>query len=311
MSRIDDALSKVGGQQHQPLLGTGEHLGEYPAEAAADSPLEFPTELRPDQELAQPVSAPVADAFISSPRSVDLSVGATEGQEKVVGSSIGDPLLIEQFRKMAATLHQLQLDRGIRTVMVASALAGEGKTLTALNLALTLSESYRRRVLLIDADLRRPTLHTLLNVSNASGLTDTLHHDQTDARATVFEVGPRLALLPAGRPSADPMSLVTSGRMRNLLAAAAREFEWVVLDTPPVLMLPDAHLLADMVDVALVIAEAGRTPAHLVLKAIDMIGRERVGGVVLNRTDPKEVAATFGYGYSSEYAARYPGHPAV
>ena len=311
MSRIDDALSKSGGQQGQSLLGSGAHLGEYPAESAAESPLEPSVEPSDDLQPLQPLPAPAGDAFISSPRSVEFTIGATDGQEKVVVSSIGDPLLIEQFRKMAATLHQMQLDRGIRTVMVASALAGEGKTLTALNLALTLSESYRRRVLLIDADLRRPALHTLLHVSNASGLTDTLHHDQTDRRATVFEVGPRLALLPAGRPSADPMSLVTSGRMRSLLSSAGQQFEWVVLDTPPVLMLPDAHLLADMVDVALVIAEAGRTPAHLVLKAIEMVGRERVAGVVLNRTDRKEVAATFGYGYSSEYAARYPGRPAA
>jgi capsular exopolysaccharide synthesis family protein len=313
MSRIDEAMSKAGGQGAQPLLGSGERLDVYPAEsrdggsngsaARADEP---DVKVVPHSQ-EEPVVSP--ERFVTEPRPVEFRVGAMEAQEKVVVSSVGDPLLVEQFRRMAATLHQLQLDQGTRIVMVASALAGEGKTLTSLNLALTLSESYRRRVLLVDADLRRPALHSLLHVANASGLTDTLHHDHNGAHATIFEVGARLALLPAGRPSADPMSLVTSGRMRNLLAAARDQFDWVVVDTPPVLMMPDTHLLSAMVDVAVVVAEAGRTPAPLVAKAIEMIGRERVAGVVLNRTEPREVAATFGYRYSSDYADRYPKSP--
>jgi capsular exopolysaccharide synthesis family protein len=302
MSRIDDAMIKLGVQQPEDVLGSRDNLEVYPAES--------PGEVKPAARAAVAVADDI-DAFVPTPRPVEFSFGEREGEEKVVVSSIGDPLLVEQFRKMAATLHQMQLDHQTHTVMLASALAGEGKTLTALNLALTLSGSYRRRVLLVDADLRRPTLHTLLNVPNGSGLTDALQHEQqSNGHATIFEVAPRLALLPAGRPSADPMSLVTSSRMRSLLSAAAKEFDWVVLDTPPVLMLPDAHLLAAMVDVALVVAVAGRTPAHLALRAIEMVGRERVAGVVLNRTDPKEVAATFGYGYSSHYADRYPGKTA-
>ena len=81
---------------------------------------------------------------------------------------------IEQYRKLGAALHEAQQERGLRSVLCTSALMGEGKTVTACNLALTLSESYGRRVLLIDADLRRPQIHTMFGIPNAAGLADTL-----------------------------------------------------------------------------------------------------------------------------------------
>jgi capsular exopolysaccharide synthesis family protein len=217
---------------------------------------------------------------------------------KVMTAGDIDPVSVEQYRRLAAVLHHAQMDRGIKRAMVASAVAGEGKTLTALNLALTLSASYHRRVLLIDADLRCPRVHELLDVENASGLNDALTNTR-QSRASLLAVSPRLSVLLAGRPNPDPMSALTSARMGQVLNKAAESYDWVIVDTPPVVMLPDTSLLAAMVDVALLVIRAGRTSCDLIDRAIAALGRDRVLGVVLNCVDEENL---------SEYASsRYLG----
>jgi capsular exopolysaccharide synthesis family protein len=200
---------------------------------------------------------------------------------------------VEQYRKVAATLHQIQLQRGVKVVMVASALPGEGKTLTSANLALTLSESYRRRVLLIDADLRRPQLHEVFQVPNGPGLNEGLKLP-ADQRLSVIEMSPRLVLLPGGSPDPDPMSILTSDRMRRVVTEASASFDWVILDAPPIVPLPDTNLLAGMVDLAVLVIAAGRTPYNMIVRAVEILGRERIAGVVLNRVDESIVAANSG-----------------
>jgi protein-tyrosine kinase len=200
---------------------------------------------------------------------------------KVVSGPRMDSESAEQYRRLAAALHHVQVERGIKKVMVTSAVAGEGKTLTALNLALTLSESYRRRVVLIDADLRCPRLHELLDVANVAGLNDALK-DTRQTKLPLVQVSPRLSALPAGRPDPDPMGALTSRRMALILDDTEANFDWVIVDAPPVVLLPDTNLLAAMVDVAIVVVQAGRTAYDLVDRAIQAVGRQRVLGVVLN-----------------------------
>jgi capsular exopolysaccharide synthesis family protein len=211
---------------------------------------------------------------------------------------------VEQYRRLAATLHHEQVERGIKVVMVASALSGEGKTLTATNLALTLSHSYDRRVLLIDADLRRPAIHRIFNLPNTSGLNEGLRADVLQ-KLSLLQVSPRLAVLPAGKPDPDPMRALTSGRMRRVLAEAAEAFEWVIVDTPPVTVLPDANLLASMVDAAVLVVGAGKTPCASVQRAISGVGRDRILGVVLNRVAEGVLGRQFyydTYSYTGEAA---------
>jgi capsular exopolysaccharide synthesis family protein len=218
---------------------------------------------------------------------------------KVVTGREMDPTSVEQYRRLAATLHHEQSERGINKVMVASAVPGEGKTLTALNLALTLSESYRRRVVLVDADLRRPRVHDMLNIPNGTGLNETLTQ-RGQSRATLVHVSPRLSVLPAGRPNSDPMGALSSQRMARLLEKAAANFDWVVVDTPPVVQLADANLLAAMVDVAVLVIEAGRTSYDLSDRAITALGRERILGIVLNGVVEADESDYAYSGYSIE-----------
>lgn len=219
--------------------------------------------------------------------------------EKIVATPSVRPAFAEQYRRLAGTLHQAQVERGVKRVMITSALPGEGKTLTATNLALTFSESFQRTVLLVDADLRRPSLHDIFQVPNVSGLGDGLRAGE-DEKLSLVQITPRLTLLTAGRPDPDPLGGLTSDRMRRVLEEAARRFDWVVIDTPPVGLLPDANLLAGMVDSTLLVVQAGKTPYTLVQRAAAAIGRERILGVVLNRA---EESIGTSHGYYSYYDA--------
>jgi capsular exopolysaccharide synthesis family protein len=207
---------------------------------------------------------------------------------------------IEQFRKLATALHQAQRERGVKVVMVASAAPGEGKSLTAANLARILSGSYRRRVLLVDADLRRPVLHLVHYVENQCGLDEMLDNDGPIVELQTVRLASNLDLLTAGRPNPDPIAALTSPRMRELLAFAASMYDWVLVDTPPVVLMPDSELLGCMVDATLLVVAAGETDYRLVTKAVAALGRERILGVVLNKVDESEVASPYeAYEYTS------------
>jgi capsular exopolysaccharide synthesis family protein len=219
---------------------------------------------------------------------------------KIVTDNNMSPLSREQYRRLAAVLHDAQATAGTRVVMMASAVAGEGKTLTASNLALTLSESYRKNVLLIDADLRKPTLHEVFMINSAVGLTEGLN-PASDTKLVVHQVSPRLAVLPAGRPTTDPMASLISDRMRQLIEEAKDSFDWVIIDTPPVVLLPDANLLAAMADAAVLVIRANSTPHALVKRAVDAIGAQRILGTVLNQTTSVALPGYGAYYYGNYY----------
>jgi receptor protein-tyrosine kinase len=209
---------------------------------------------------------------------------ATAWRDRLANGPHANPILVEQFRRLAATLHHAQSASGIRVIMLTSASPDDGKTWTALNLALVLSESYRRRVLLIDADLRRPSLADITDVTDTVGLSDALRAP-TDKKLGILQIAPNLNLLPAGRPDPDPMGGLTSARMRQILEEAAGQFDWVILDAPPMNPMADAGLLAHMVEGAVFVIRAGKTQYEAAQKSIDALGRDRILGVVLNGVD--------------------------
>lgn len=223
--------------------------------------------------------------------------------EKLVVSANVPQTLREQYRRLAATLHHAQEQRQVKTIMITSAVPDEGKSLTATNIALTLSESYERRVLLVDADLRRPSLDEIFLLPKTSGLNEALSGDP-DRKVSLIQVSRNLSLLTAGAPDSDPMSALTSERMRRLLSEAAAAFDWVIIDTPPIGILTDANLLGTMVDAALLVIRANRTPAALIQRAIDSIGRNRIMGVVLNRADRANMLGNDAYYQSYYYNAK-------
>jgi len=316
MSRIDEAMRRAAATDATAQAPSSQALEELVTvgagnEAAALSQEPFPLELqdrrsRPPAEKSQ---APSGNSYETSesreapsPESSLFDRIDSRLTEKIVVDQNMNAASREQYRRLAAVLHDAHNTQGLQVIMVASAVAGEGKTLTASNLALTFSESYQKRVLLIDADLRRPTLHSVFRLDTTLGLGDGLL-STGESKMLVRQVSPRLAVLPAGRPSSDPMAGLTSDRMQRLIAEARQSFDWVILDTPPVMLLPDAHLLASMVEGVVMVVRANSTPFELIKRATDAIGRQRILGVVLNRAEPGHTAdhyQYYGYGETGE-----------
>ena len=313
MSRLEDALRRAGRSATTPETINVPSARALDWFASADESKDGAKE-EPQQPavaaatLPPPVERPAApSAAARRPADVRLQTPIGHGtpfSERLVTHRGIAPVAVEQYRRMAATLHHAQRDRGIRVLMVASAVPGEGKTLTVTNLALTLSESYRRRVLVVDADLRRPMVHQVFGIPNTLGLNDVLKASE-DRRPAVVQVSPRLHVLTAGRPDPDPMSGLTSERMLRVVREAADRFDWVILDTPPLALLPDANLLGAMVDVAVLVVGAGRTPLKMIERAVETLGRDRIVGVVLNRVEDKNITPEYASDrYQYQYAPR-------
>jgi len=266
-------------------------LGSYPMEAPTPV-LELPA--RPLRHRTG-VSHPRTDAAAAATRTAGLGPFASGLEGKIVLGQ-ATPVAVEQYRRLAATLHELQAERGVKTLMVTSAVPKEGKTLTVSNLAMTLSESFGRRVLLIDADLRRPSVHEIFGVPNTHGLRDGLTSATTEL--SLVQLSRNLTILPAGKADSNPMAGLTSERMRVLLEESSAAFDWVLLDAPPVGIMPDANLLAALTQGVLFVVAAASTPHSVVERAIADIGRDQIVGIVLNGVEPSNITQA---GYYEEY----------
>lgn len=284
MSRVSEALTRAqgGALPGEPGL-EAEFAAALPSERAAEL---WPTEratARPRREQLSPDTGGEAAARHVAPKTTFDALARTKVAKLVLNAEL-EPTSVEQYRRLGARLHLGQAQQGTKVVMVTSALVGEGKTVTATNLALTLSESYKKRVLLIDADLRRPGVHELFGIPNFTGLNDGIRSGE-ERQVPVVRVTDHLSVLTAGRPDADPMSVLSSDRMRRVVSDAAAAFEWVIIDTPPVALLSDAHLLATLVDTVVLVVRAGVTPLQAIQTATLVVGRDKIMGVVLNCAD--------------------------
>lgn len=287
MSRIDEALRKLSDESGSSAPAETPATPEpewsfqpYQREKEAPRRAERPSPVQAERVPAafpQPVAVAAA-----KPKSKPAATNGIDNNKLVTGSD-ASPVLVEQYRRLAAVLDQAHAEKQIKTIAITSSLPREGKTLTSANLALTLSESYGRRVLLIDADLRRPSLHTALGVANGRGLGDVLRSPQRDW--SFIEVTERLSLLPGGRAERNPLSALSSDRMKELLEAAEAQYDWVIMDTPPVGVLSDAQIVGRLAGGVLFVIAAGQTPYALVERAIAEIGQECILGTVLNRVE--------------------------
>jgi len=304
MSRLDEALSRARN-----------FTAEMPSAPAGGSGVDFVAEDQPAASSVDQRDAPLGEAP-AAPAPVAVGVPEPDDQAQVIeaagciedlpvaeklmlaGDRNGDRTSVEQYRRLAARLMLAKAQHGITTVMITSALPGEGKTLTAANLALTLSESYRREVLLMDADLRRPCIHQIFQVPNAAGLNDGARTD-VQRKVPLMRFSERLTLLTAGRPDPDPMSVLSGARMKRVLQEASERFEWVLVDTPPITLLTDAHLLSALVDVVVLVVRAGATPLPAIRKAVNAVGQDRVLGVVMNHADIGKMPDRYSHYYTA------------
>ena len=212
------------------------------------------------------------------------------------------PHAAEQFRTLRTRLYQLRSSQTLRTILVTSALAGEGKTFVTSNLAQAIVHQPDTRVLIIDADLRCARMHLSLGAPTAPGLTDYLR-GQAD-EMTIIQHGQEgnLCFIPGGNEVTNPSELLSNGRLKKLLDYMTRVFDWVIVDSPPCVPVADASILAALCDGVLLVVRAGSTPTHVAQRACQELQGRNVVGVVLNAIDDSNQNGSHyyqadGYGY--------------
>jgi protein-tyrosine kinase len=188
----------------------------------------------------------------------------------------------EQFRTLRSRLYHLRNGRPLKTLLVTSSMAGEGKTFVTGNLVRSMVRQPERRVLVIDADLRRPRLHLVFGSPTAPGLSDYLRGTHDESAVIQFGGTGNLCLIPSGTRVNNPSELLSNGRMKTLFERLGPAFDWIVIDSPPCLPVADSGVIANWCDGLLLVVRAGFTPSALIAKVRQELKGRNVVGVVLN-----------------------------
>ena len=204
----------------------------------------------------------------------------------------------EQYRVLSTRLSLLTRSKPSYVLVVTSAVKGEGKTFTTLNMAISMAQDFEEDILLIEGDLKHPDIHEYLKQNPGFGLVDVLEGKVEFDSATVDLFNGRLKILLAGTTAGNPLKLIASERMEELLAMARKQFKIILIDTPPVIPLADINLYSTFADGILVVIKAGKTPRSLVKKAVETLPGDKIVGMVLNEVDESSSPYQYGkYGY--------------
>jgi len=212
----------------------------------------------------------------------------------------------EAYRTLRTNVEFAAVDSGVRTLLVTSAVPGEGKTVTAANLAVVFAQA-GRRVLLVDADLRAPGIDAIFDLDNATGLTTAIHADRSLAVVASDTEVTGLRVVTTGPVPPNPAELLSSDRMRAIIAKAAADHDLVIIDSPPVEVVTDAAILSALVDGTVLVVDARRTRRRSLRRARETLSAAdaRVLGVVLNRIRDRSGADYREY-YGDAYASQEP-----
>ena len=306
MSRIHEALKKAAQERSAQLAKTGDsaflELAAAPTEAPSGLTATAPiSEPEPDEPMVR-TKVPVADSLsylryedlvkkCATPKwAIDRRLSVFDGNdEKQLGA--------ERFRTLRSRLYQVAGTRPLRRVMVTSSVPAEGKTFVAANLAQSIVRQPDRKVLLIDADLRASRLHQILGAPRTPGLSDYLSGDADEFQVVQKGLEVNLCFIPGGREVSNPSELLMNDRLKKLLELMTPLFDWIVLDTPPVLPVHDASMMADVCDGVLFVVRAGTTDHEMAAKATAEFQDRNLLGVVLNRVEDGAGYGGYYYGY--------------
>jgi protein-tyrosine kinase len=203
----------------------------------------------------------------------------------------------EQYRTIRTNIQFSSVDESIRTILVTSSGPEEGKSTTVANLAVVFAQQ-GKKVLLIDADLRKPTVHYTFQLDNTIGLTNVLTKQTQLEKAAVTTLVENLSVLSSGPIPPNPAELLGSKAMEDMLVAALEQFDIVIFDTPPVLAVTDAQILANRCDGTILVVGSGKTQIEPAMKSKELLlsSKGKLLGVVLNRKNAKDSQYYYYYG---------------
>lgn len=204
-------------------------------------------------------------------------------------------LAAEQYRAVRLAIETFRHERGTRTVAITSPGRGDGRTITAINLAGALAQAPDAKVVLVEADLRHPAVARALGMPPGRGLSSYLLDASMAPEAIITRpANVAFAVVTAGAASSMPYELLKSPRLAALMAALRERFDYVVLDTPPAMPYPDVGILRDLVDGFLIVVRANRTPREMLRDCTNVIGRQRGLGLIFN-DDERQAVPSFGH----------------
>jgi polysaccharide biosynthesis transport protein len=215
--------------------------------------------------------------------------------------------MAESYRALRTSLLLSNLGSPPKVIMVTSALPQEGKTTTSINCAVVLAQK-GVRVLLIDADLRRPSIHKTLGMGPRTGLSNVLTGSTTVEQAiSRTAVLPNLYVLPAGTPPPNPAELLASANMRDVLAQLREQYDHIIVDTPPSLSVTDAVVLSPRADAVVLVIRSSQTTKQALRRSRDILAQvnAKVVGVLLNAVDLSSPDYYYYYEYQGKYARYY------
>jgi receptor protein-tyrosine kinase len=284
MSRVPDAFrrAEMGGGPIEP-----QNLPVHP-----DAPLEF---LPMSAAGASSVRLNIHPAMLKDVEVVKFDP-APESHLLDLNNSHETPA--EEFRTLRTRLNHLQTLQPLHTAIVTSPSPAEGKTFTAVNLALAEAQLTESSVLLGDFDLRRPVVHNLFQIKRSPGISDYLTGQCTFAQALRKVDGMNMYLLPAGSAVKNPLELLNMRQVKALFEELPRTFNWSIFDTPPRLFSADANLLATLADGAHRVVKIGSTTFDNVTRAMQSLCENNVLGIVANGARASELYSKYTYYYS-------------
>lgn len=310
MSRIHEALKKAAEERAAKVAAeVHTEVAEVPSEPKISSEPNLPT-IALGAEMARPATSPRVTAS-SNPKtafSYEALFKRCVPQEWRLdphnsvflnpGPGEGGP---ERFRTLRSRLYKIASTGKLKKVLITSAVAAEGKTFVASNLAQSIVQQPELRVLLIDGDLRSSRLHLLFGAQSCPGLSDYLRGEADEYGVIQRGSSENLFLIPGGNLVSNPSELLFSDRMKQLLNAVTPVFDWIIIDSPPTLPVHDATVLAEMVDGVLFVIRAGSTDAEIVERTASEFRGKNLLGVVLNRVQKTD---SYGEQYQNYYAER-------
>jgi capsular exopolysaccharide synthesis family protein len=280
MSRIQEILKKA--EREGAVHRTRAFAPEGPAVGS------------PTAAAAATVAMPVPPAALDDRDAVEIAASL---DHRLVAAFAPQSLAAEQYRSLRTRIKNAEHGRAMRSIIITSPNKGDGKSLTAANLALTMAQEFQHRVLLIDGDLRRPSIHHLFGIGDIPGLSDALMGTIAAEDAVVTIAQHHLSILPAGTIPSHPAELLGSTAMRRVLDTLRTRFDRILIDMPPVAPLADVSIALGLVDGLLMIVRAGVTPKPAIERALSGLDAAKVLGLVLNDAGAAGNAYADGYHY--------------
>ena len=214
----------------------------------------------------------------------------------------------EQFKILRTNLLFPVSGKPPRTIMVTSAVSGEGKSFVAANLAVSIAQGINEHVLLIDCDMRIPSIHKSFGLSNTQGLSDYLANGTSLSSSLLKTKTERLTILPGGKPQHNPAELLASEKMSQLLLEAKTRYpdRYIIIDAAPPQLAAETGVIARQVDGIIMVVKFGSTPSAMVKDTLDKLDKNKVLGVIVNRFDAQSIK--YGYGGFRRYGNYYAKH---